>query len=578
MRGAGADLTPMLSSSPHRPRRAALIMLAVGSAVSLVTWTMAARLTNSRAQERLAVQAETFSGSLERRAADVEAALRAVAGLFEASDTVSPDEYWTMLERIQYPEGLAGVAYAPRVAAGDLEEFIHETRVSQGEFSVFELGADGAVSQVTPRASYWPVRYFHPAEDVTPLGLDVASVPGRQIFISEAARTGRAVTTPGTPVAVYDQTGYVVYQPVMGDHGSVTGLVVGPVLLDALTRDAVPPALASSIEWSLLESASEVANRGLVHVTSASIGGRTWTFEVRPTADSPILVEAWRPAAVLGLAGIVVTVVAALATFWYWRETQTRINLESAGALVSAKDRFVATVSHELRTPLAAVVGFSELLRDGALEEMRSEERNEIVNTIAEQSRDLADIVEDLLVIARSDHGTLATVAVPVNLAAQARQVTERLSSCPEIGFPSPSTAVRALADPGRVRQIIRNLLGNAVAYGGSQIVVSVYAEEDSVAIQIADDGDGVPAEEAERIFEAYHRVHGPGPTTGSLGLGLSVSRTLARHMGGNLTYFRRDEQTVFELRLPKVDEDQATENLRLGSASANDGGSASSF
>jgi signal transduction histidine kinase len=542
-------------------------VLVVGSAVSLVTWMMADRLTNSRAQERLAVQAETFAGAVQRRAADVEAALRAVAGLFEASDTVSDDEYWTMLERIQYPEGLAGIAYAPRVAAEDLEEFIDEARVSQAEFSVFELDADGAVSQVTRRATYWPVRYFHPAEEVAPLGLDVASVPGRQTFIAEASRTGRTVTTPGTPVAIYDQTGYVVYQPVMGDDGTVTGLAVGPVLLDSLTRDAVPPALASSIEWSLLESAPEVANRGLVHVTSASIGGREWTFEVRPAPGSPILVEAWRPAAVLGLAGVVVTVVAALATFWYWRETQTRINLESAGALVSAKDRFVATVSHELRTPLAAVVGFSELLRDGSLEEMTSEERNEIVNTIAEQSRDLADIVEDLLVVARADHGTLATVAVPVDLAAQARQVTERLS-CPGIAVLSPAAAARALADPGRVRQIIRNLLGNAVAYGGSEIVVSVHDGEDTVAIQIADDGDGVPAEEAERIFEAYHRVHGLGPTTGSLGLGLSVSRTLARHMAGDLTYSRRDAQTVFELRLPKSDDAKATENSRLGSAS----------
>ncbi len=221
---------------------------------------------------------------------------------------------------------------------------------------------------------------------------------------------------------------------------------------------------------------------------------------------------------------------------------------------MSAKDRFVATVSHELRTPLAAVLGFSELLKGGRLEDMETDERNEIISTIADQAGDLANIVEDLLVVARADHGTLATVAVPVDVAAQCRQVIERIDSPIDIPIATaPGPIVRALGDPGRVRQIIRNLLSNAASYGGIDITISIQVHGATVSVRVGDNGDGVPPAHAEQIFEPYHRAHAASPTTGSLGLGLSVSRTLARHMAGDLLYHRVEGITIFELQLPSA-------------------------
>lgn len=527
----------------------------MGLVVSIGVWIAADRFFTDRAHDRLELQAEALVSVIQQGAMNVESDLRAVAGLFEASEMVTAEEFQTLVERIEPAPGLAGVAYVPLVSAKQLSEFVRDAARHEPTYSVFEIDADGDEVPVSTRATHFPVRYFHPTDVADPMGLDVASVPNRLPYIQEAVDSKRIVATPLAPVAIFDQEGYVVYQPILDQEEEVAGLAVGPVLLDPLINAAVPPTLAAGLDWTILEEGDTAALTGneLSLITEATIGTQAWRLKVWPASSSSIAVDAWRPAATLASAVLALSIVAALATFWFWREAHSRTRAESLGALLSSKDRFVATVSHELRTPLAAVVGFSELLKDGGLEKMDTEERDEIINTIADQASDLASIVEDLLVIARADHGTLAAVAVPVDVAAQCRQVIERISSPSNVPIqvaPGAHT-VRALADPGRVRQIIRNLLANASSYGGSDIRVAVEADDDIVSVRVSDNGQGVPPAQTERIFEAYQRAHEAGPTTGSLGLGLSVSRTLARHMGGDLRYRRAGGITTFDLQLP---------------------------
>lgn len=563
---------------------AALVVLLVGLLGSLGLWVLSDRVSAYRAHDRLVVQAETMAEAIERGAINVEVDLGAVAGLFEASETVTPGEYGTMVDRIQAAAGLGGIAYVPLVTAERLSEFVDQARRFDPEYSVYELDAGGQPTPVADRSRYFPVQYFHPSDNGDLIGLDVASVPDRLPFITEAVIRKKAVTTPMTTVAsfdeegnvVFDQEGYVVYQPILDPKGEVVGLVVGPVLTEPLIQAAVPPALAAGLVWSILteQATVEASREDLVYVTEATIGDQTWRLAVRPAADSSILLEAWRPAAAFGLATVAVALVAALATFWYLRATQSRIGLETAGALMSAKDRFVATVSHELRTPLAAVVGFSELLKGGSLGDLEANERNEIISTIADQAGDLANIVEDLLVMARADHGTLATVAVPVDVAANCRQVIERIGSPTEIpiAIAPEALTVRALGDPGRVRQIIRNLLGNAASYGGTDVRISIQVKGATVSVAVEDNGDGVPAGQADQIFEPYQRAHAASPTNGSLGLGLSVSRTLARHMAGDLMYHRVDGVTIFELQLPAAPPASQSSHTQPDATSQRDG------
>ena len=218
-----------------------------------------------------------------------------------------------------------------------------------------------------------------------------------------------------------------------------------------------------------------------------------------------------------------------------------------------AKTELLANVSHELRTPLAGVVGFAQLLRDdtGLLTEA---DRTEAIRSIAEQSFELAALIDDLLIAARYEIGELTVNAVPTSLRAQAAQVLENWDHGIAANITIEGEAQPAIADPARVRQIVRNLISNALRYGGPQIRVVLTNSEDGTYIQVRDNGTGVPAESEQHIFDAYYRVPNQSPHAASIGLGLAVSRDLARLMGGDLTYRHHEGETIFELRLPPAD------------------------
>jgi PAS domain S-box-containing protein len=217
-------------------------------------------------------------------------------------------------------------------------------------------------------------------------------------------------------------------------------------------------------------------------------------------------------------------------------------------ALISSKDELVASVSHELRTPITTILGMAFELRDHA-DEFGLDETRQFISYIADQSRELSNIVDDLLVAARSDD-TLAVHPEAVDLH---DEVVEMLASNPgdtqpEIVIGGP---VLAWADPLRLRQIVRNLLTNARRYGGPNVTIEAGHESRGIFLRVRDDGAGVPTADREKVFEPYTRVGGDAGLPGSIGLGLPVSRRLARLMGGDLTY-RYENGSVFELTLPE--------------------------
>lgn len=217
--------------------------------------------------------------------------------------------------------------------------------------------------------------------------------------------------------------------------------------------------------------------------------------------------------------------------------------------LIEAKNGFLASISHEIRTPLTAIVGFSQVLDDD--EEMTDEDRDLIVASIVQQAREMSDLVEDLLVAARAESGQINVDLARIDAIEQVCLTLEAGGSFTEdVGFQTPSTQIGAIGDPARVRQILRNLLTNAERYGGPQVEVTVSRGDRGVEIAVVDDGEGLPPEEWESVFQLYHRAHDGGRHE-SLGIGLAVSRQLAELMGGTLEYAREDGLSVFRLKLP---------------------------
>jgi signal transduction histidine kinase len=238
----------------------------------------------------------------------------------------------------------------------------------------------------------------------------------------------------------------------------------------------------------------------------------------------------------------------------YWKRQDDAEQLRASN---ESKDRLLASVSHEIRTPLTAIVGLSEELISSRTS-LGAEEMDELNGIIAVQSRELAELVEDLLVASRADFGNLSIRPEWIDLRDQALRVVEgvRESHPARKEVRVEGGPVRAWADPLRVRQVIRNLLTNAVKYGGDRIVILLEERGELAAVTVADDGAGVPEHESQLIFERYYRSTGSPTQPGSVGIGLPVSRQLAEMMGGKLEYLRRGVHPSFELVLPASSEE----------------------
>lgn len=216
--------------------------------------------------------------------------------------------------------------------------------------------------------------------------------------------------------------------------------------------------------------------------------------------------------------------------------------------LVEAKDRFVASVSHELRSPITAVLGLAEELAAGA-QSFTDDEVAEFHRLISDQAREVADIVEDLLVAARADLGQVAIHPEPMDLTAAVQRVVEAFTE-PRPAMVTEGESV-AWADPVRTRQVIRNLVSNALRHGGPEVTVVTGTETGRAWVRVVDAGEAIPEEARERIFEPYEVAGDVPGRPGSVGLGLTVSRILARAMDGDLTYQREAGHNRFQLTLP---------------------------
>lgn len=216
--------------------------------------------------------------------------------------------------------------------------------------------------------------------------------------------------------------------------------------------------------------------------------------------------------------------------------------------LARSKDDLIVAVSHEIRTPLTSVMGLAEELAARA-GEFDATEVSEIAALIASESAEMAHLVEDLLVVSRGDDVALSSEIVDLRseaetaaaVAARARHAT-----------PPPVSGIGgALADRTRVRQVVRNLVSNAIDHGGDRVWLEVGVSGLVAYVAVCDDGPGIAPDQVERAFVPFERVGGAPTQPASIGVGLSVARGLARAMGGELTYTRDGGVTTFLLRLP---------------------------
>ncbi len=206
------------------------------------------------------------------------------------------------------------------------------------------------------------------------------------------------------------------------------------------------------------------------------------------------------------------------------------------------KSDFVATVSHELRTPLAAVYGAAMTLAGRDFGD-REDIRRELVQQIAEQAERLSTIVDDILLVGRIESGGLTMEPASVDPLGVARAAVDaariRAGEAPVVDLRTAGEVPEIETDAGRLRQVLDNLLDNAVKYSPDRgpVELRVVADERCVRFVVSDEGVGIPSAEMTRIFEKFYRVD-PQQTGGvsGTGLGLYVCRELVERMDGRIT------------------------------------------
>ncbi len=217
-----------------------------------------------------------------------------------------------------------------------------------------------------------------------------------------------------------------------------------------------------------------------------------------------------------------------------------------------AKDDFLAVVSHELRTPLQAILGFSDLL-DAGIAGPLAPRQHDYIRRVQAAGSHLLDTVENLLGFARAQAGKEVVVAERFDAGAMIAQVLDIAAPLAArrgltLTHAGVASGIPAVSDERKLRQIITNLVGNAIKFtesGGVTAEAAIVADSargDRLRISVHDTGIGIPAEQLGSVFDPFVQVTGgpsSSPTTrpaGGTGLGLSIARQLARLLGGELT------------------------------------------
>ena len=239
---------------------------------------------------------------------------------------------------------------------------------------------------------------------------------------------------------------------------------------------------------------------------------------------------------------------------------RTAEQLRSANAklteLGEQKDTFLSQVSHELRTPMTSIRTFSEILRDS--DTLDQDQLNKFASIIHDESIRLTRLLDDILDLSFMEHGRvqLNMETVPLSQIIDRALITTQAQIedvDAKILRDKDAERVTLVTDPDRLSQVLINLISNALKHSDAkepQIAVLSGVYDDTLIIDVADNGSGISENDIETIFEKFAKLSSK-VAAGSAGLGLPISREIVRNLGGSLSYEGTEKGAIFRIRLP---------------------------
>ena len=448
---------------------------------------------------------------------------------------------------------------------------VNEDRVARFTRRVFEELTDvrtvayadpnGMVRAAFPRDGWARLRSGTNVRD----SVDIASALDEARFTRDAAAT-RTVRLSAS------ERGVVLVEPVLRE-GRITGYVLGAISYPGLFADALGGRLLGRFAYQIRDDSLRVIARSPAFSTTYSSieqrpvrlpGSHRWVVDVAIPKLQPIVPRLlnWLVGSLLLLVVVLLVVREEAQSRRFAERTEelellsrdlldANVRLEERAQQIAeanrAKSRFLANVSHELRTPLNAIVGYNSLARDGVYGELPAPLRG-VQDRIAAAADHLLGLVNDVLDLSKIEVGRMAVDSQSVNVGAlvdAVATVIEPMASAKRlhVDVVVARDVPELHTDPGHVRQILLNLVANAVKFTERGTITIVARRQDAdlgdgVVVIVEDTGIGIAPEDHDRIFQEFEQVR-PSGRGDSLergtGLGLAIARKLARLLGGDV-------------------------------------------